>query len=57
MTRSRRAVLVTVLFGVVMMPRAASAHAAFVSSSPEPGERLSSAPGVVRITFSEPLGG
>lgn len=33
----------------------ASAHAAFVASSPEPGAELVSAPGVVTLRFSEPL--
>lgn len=33
----------------------AAAHAALVSSNPEPGERLSSAPGVVVLAFGEPL--
>jgi copper transport protein len=33
----------------------ASAHAGFVSSNPEPGSELGSAPGVVTLNFSEPL--
>ncbi len=33
----------------------AVAHAAFTSSSPEPGTQLTSAPGVVTVRFSEPL--
>lgn len=38
-----------------LMPAGAWAHAGFVSSSPEPGSELSSAPGVVTLDFSEPL--
>lgn len=34
---------------------AASAHAAFVASSPAPGADLASAPGVITLRFSEPL--
>ncbi|MGH8986662.1 MAG: copper resistance protein CopC [Acidimicrobiia bacterium] len=33
----------------------AAAHAALVSSTPEPGSELVNAPGVVTLTFSEPL--
>ncbi|MGH7856903.1 MAG: copper resistance CopC family protein, partial [Candidatus Binatia bacterium] len=33
----------------------AHAHAAFVSSDPEPGERLESAPGTVVLAFTEPV--
>lgn len=45
-----------VVGGVVVMGAApAGAHAAFVSSDPEPGERLPTAPGVVTVRFSEPL--
>ncbi|MGH2759095.1 MAG: copper resistance CopC/CopD family protein [Actinomycetota bacterium] len=55
MTSARKAAVLAVALGVLVIPRAASAHAAFVSSDPEPGERLSSAPGFVRISFSEPL--
>jgi copper transport protein len=40
---------------VVFLPSAASAHAGFVSSTPEPGASLGSAPGVVTLGFSEPL--
>jgi methionine-rich copper-binding protein CopC len=36
-------------------PNSASGHAAFVSAEPEPGTELSSAPGVVVLTFWEPL--
>jgi copper transport protein len=39
----------------VLTPVVASAHAGFVSSSPEPGATLGSAPGQVTLTFSEPL--
>lgn len=47
-------VAVTLLFSLGGS-RQASAHAAFVSSDPEPGAELSSSPGVVRLVFSEPL--
>ncbi|MDQ3991944.1 MAG: copper resistance protein CopC, partial [Actinomycetota bacterium] len=40
---------------VVSSPMPAEAHAAFVSSEPEPGAELSSAPGIVVLRFSEPL--
>lgn len=48
-------VLVVLSAFLVLDARPAGAHAAFVSSDPEPGERLSSAPGVVVVRFSEPL--
>ena len=37
------------------MPHAASAHSTLISSQPLPGQRLSSAPGVVVLNFSEPI--
>jgi copper transport protein len=37
------------------MPGTAEAHAAVVSSQPEPGQELATAPGVVVLEFSEPL--
>ncbi|MDP9301958.1 MAG: copper resistance protein CopC [Actinomycetota bacterium] len=40
---------------MVASPSAAFAHAGFVSSTPEPGAILGSAPGQVSLTFSEPL--
>lgn len=40
---------------VVAFPRPAGAHAAFVSSDPEPGAELAASPGVVVLRFSEPL--
>lgn len=46
---------IAVLLGFTMTPGVAEAHAAFVSSEPEPGAELSSAPGVVVLRFSEPL--
>lgn len=45
--------LVTLL--VLATPERALAHAGFVSSQPEPGSQLGSAPGVVVLEFSEPL--
>lgn len=54
---ARRAAVLTALAAAALLirPGAASAHAAFVSAQPEPGAELSSAPGVVVLTFSEPL--
>lgn len=40
---------------ILWAPAVASAHAAFLSSEPEPGQRLASAPGVVVLRFTEPL--
>jgi copper transport protein len=40
---------------IVLTPVAATAHAGFVSSTPDAGSTLGSAPGQVSITFSEPL--
>jgi copper transport protein len=40
---------------VLVWARPADAHAAFVSSSPEAGSQLTTAPGVVVVRFSEPL--
>ncbi|MGH7426042.1 MAG: copper resistance protein CopC [Candidatus Methylomirabilales bacterium] len=39
----------------VLSPQPAEAHAAFVSSEPSPGDKLSSAPGIVVLRFTEPL--
>jgi len=39
----------------LLAPRPAGAHAAFVSAEPPPGAELASAPGVVVLTFTEPL--
>lgn len=44
-----------VLVTMWLTPSSASAHAGFVSSDPEPGAELGSAPGVVTLRFSEPL--
>ena len=58
-TRSRwstRAVLVGLLAAALAaVPVAASAHALLVSASPQAGARLGTAPGLVRLIFSEPL--
>jgi copper transport protein len=43
------------VLALVATPTAAWAHAGFVSSNPEPGAELGSAPGVVTLRFSEPL--
>src|SRR5437870_1140885 len=40
---------------IVASPSVALAHAGFVSSTPEPGAILGSAPGQVSVAFSEPL--
>jgi copper transport protein len=40
---------------VLGLPRVSLAHAGVVSSDPEPGAELGSAPGVVVIRFSEPI--
>ncbi|MGH2573293.1 MAG: copper resistance CopC/CopD family protein [Actinomycetota bacterium] len=48
------ALLLAVLF-VIVTPGVATAHAAVVSSKPEAGEELGTAPGVVVLRFTEPL--
>ncbi|MEP6973790.1 MAG: copper resistance CopC family protein, partial [Actinomycetota bacterium] len=50
-----RSVLVLAAVMVVVSPGAAQAHAGFVSSTPEPGATLGTAPGQVTLSFSEPL--
>jgi copper transport protein len=40
---------------VILIPGVASAHAAVVSSEPEAGSKVGSAPGVVALRFTEPL--
>lgn len=44
-----------VLGSLVVSATAAGAHAAIVSSNPAAGEELKSAPGIVSLSFSEPL--
>jgi copper transport protein len=44
-----------VIATIVAVPGTARAHAAIVSSQPEPGQELGTAPGVVVLRFSEPL--
>ncbi|MDP8957428.1 MAG: copper resistance protein CopC/CopD [Actinomycetota bacterium] len=51
----RAALVVLSVLILVLLPEPALAHAAFVSSQPEPGERLGTAPGVVTLRFTEPL--
>lgn len=53
----RRTTFLLALVGLALLgaPRPAQAHAAFVSSDPPPGARLSATPGVVVLRFSEPL--
>lgn len=48
-------VALVALVALVVTAPAAGAHAAFVSSQPEPGARLTTTPGVVEVEFSEPL--
>jgi copper transport protein len=54
---TKRLVAATVLaaIAVVALPAPALAHAGFVSSTPEPGSTLGTAPEQVILTFSEPL--
>lgn len=52
---ARAALALGIALGAAVVPRAALAHAAFVSSEPAPGEELGSAPGVVVLRFTEPL--
>ena len=57
-TRLLARLLLAVAAALVLLPLSAgpaSAHASFVSSQPEPGADLASAPGVVRLRFTEPL--
>ena len=40
---------------MALLPYAVSAHSTLISSQPLPGQRLSSAPGVIVLNFSEPI--
>jgi copper transport protein len=55
--RSGRWLVVTtfVIMWTFVAAAPASAHAGFVTSTPEPGQSLGIAPGVVELSFSEPL--
>ncbi len=55
MTRRLVAATVAAAIAVVALPATALAHAGFLSSTPEPGSTLGTAPGQVVLTFSEPL--
>jgi methionine-rich copper-binding protein CopC len=55
MTKRLVAATVVAAIAVVALPAPALAHAGFVSSTPEPGSTLGTAPGQVILTFSEPL--
>lgn len=55
MTRRLVATTVVAAIAVVALPVTALAHAGFVSSTPEPGSTLGTAPGQVILSFSEPL--
>jgi copper transport protein len=48
---------VVVLCWALVAPASAQGHAAFVESQPEPGTRLESGPGEIRLEFTEPLNG
>ncbi|MDP9225887.1 MAG: copper resistance protein CopC [Actinomycetota bacterium] len=55
---SARRVLLTAVIALGLalgLPTVALAHAGLVSSTPEPGSELASAPGAVILRFSEPL--
>lgn len=56
-TIGRRVVVVALVVATAWLVAALPAwgHAAFVSSQPEPGADLASAPGVVRLRFTEPM--
>jgi copper transport protein len=56
-TNASRGALVALIAALLLLviPKSAGAHAAFVSSDPPPGAELSSAPGVVVLRFTEPL--
>jgi copper transport protein len=54
MTKRFAAATLVAAIAVVVLPVAALAHAGFVSSTPEPGSTLGTAPGQVVLTFSEP---
>jgi copper transport protein len=53
--RRVRSTLVLSATAILAVPGTARAHAAIVSSQPEPGQELATAPGVVVLEFSEPL--
>ncbi|MDP9222677.1 MAG: copper resistance protein CopC/CopD [Actinomycetota bacterium] len=55
--KARRFLIVLALTSMIVgfQPSVASGHAGFVSSTPDPGASLGSAPGVVTLGFSEPL--
>ena len=48
-------VAIAVILAVALTPFEAEAHASLVSSTPQPGLRLPSGPGVVILNFSEPI--
>lgn len=48
-------VAIAVVLAVALTPFEAEAHASLVSSTPQPGLRLPSGPGVVILNFSEPI--
>ncbi len=54
MARMRLALALVAAAGVVL-PGSASAHAAFVEATPQPGQRVEAAPGRVALAFTEPL--
>ncbi|MGH2627690.1 MAG: copper resistance protein CopC [Anaerolineales bacterium] len=54
MRRTLTAAAIAIAF-LALRPEAAFAHAAFVSSQPAPGATVSATPGVVVLTYTEPL--
>src|SRR5712692_2992205 len=52
---ARLLLVLGLVLALALWPLPASAHATVVSSHPQPGEKLGSAPGVVQLIFSEPL--
>jgi copper transport protein len=56
-SRARATTTVAVLgfLWLVAFPTSARAHAALISSTPAPGSEVSTAPGVVTLSFTEPL--
>lgn len=54
-SRAVRGVVVLAAVVLGLLPHPAMAHSTLISSQPLPGQRLSSAPGVVVLDFSEPI--
>jgi methionine-rich copper-binding protein CopC len=54
-TRGRLLLMAVTMLAPLALPAAASAHVELISSSPEPGDNLESAPTEVTITFDDEL--